>query len=374
MLIKAISKLSRKDRVVVVLSLLVVLIIVVSGTVSLINGSFGHKGIKYPDSGLADTGEFQSYNRKTYSDLPTTIQFPGTQYVCCVSGTPQGTGKDGCSFKYSDNTSIVTCLINHSDDSSKAYAKFYTYLTGKGITSVYTQKKHETGYLNTLHVTYEAGSLTYNDTSMYMLSFRYATGNGLDVMIASLTSDPNLMQGDKKLIDRVFQTLGTIGGETPDAASSTESTVTGRAGEMATGTIDWQASDKKLKLASSDRDPYTLATVNVNQTIADAVFVFSYDKTEAMPAESALISPSGKVYNPASTGNGEIVFRVSNPEKGTWNVKVSNEEPIGEYDFSVLSEATYKSLQEESTQPRDAEASTEAPAATTGAVTTTEGR
>ncbi len=349
-ILKAISRLSLKDKVILLACFCLALGFAFMGLLNL-----SMKGIvsgDYPSAELAMVPDAQQYEKKTYGDLPYEVAYPLSDIVISVGGTEGITDDFGSSVIYDSDYTIITFCIE--GDYIKTVNNHFADLLGKKKVSSYASGLSEHGYLNTLELYYEAGGLELNDAPRYILSYVYK-----DIGVSVVTKDKAKLRGAKKLLDRLAMTIGNRttkqeGAEEISAPSVSEdkNADTGNSERRdfpVYSNLGFGKSfdDVSGKLGDGESRGNLVVTTSVLGGMGSSVFAFEYTNMHTMPEDLVLISPSGEEYAADYVNDeqdGRILFYIDEPEEGEWTLSLSSDERqfFGGYMFSVYDRQGYE--------------------------------
>lgn len=395
--INALSRLSKKDKTVLLLFMAALVFIVVMVLFKFATGQYDMAAARFPDSTLADSPEYQSYQFKQSDKLNVPISFPSIPYGMFVAGEEACVQDDGCSFSYADDVNIVAIEAGEAETTDTIIKeRLYRYLYGRDADTKVTYKPAitDTGYMNGLYAAYECGTYTVAGLRSYILSYRYFTGAGKDILFMIVTKDQAWLLQMKTLLDTMYYTMYTFNPndgsavilqndeqeqpsqepqveepvENPDVSSET---VPEKEEESAGGTsVDYKGpiSDhaktqlEKIRSMRKEReesaqDGYLegygesdfYAAYEYEDTLTDAYFVFHYAQAQKTPAYAYLYGPDETMYEPVSINDkmsGDILFEVPNPAKGLWSFVVQDNSGLGDCTLDALDRGAYEALQQ----------------------------
>lgn len=209
---KAFFKLRMRDRVILVLAVIIGVIVLVR-LVSMVGvGRFSFGNVDFPDSGLAQIGDLQDYKQYEYDNLSVGLGFPGTYYGVSVGGSPIASNDKGVGYKYSDNTILVVSIQSNQMKADDVIEKEYPAYAGIGTARSYSpQSSPVRGYINGMVFDYFTGVITTeNNENYFVLTYTFETAEGQTLYMSSLTSNPKVLRTDRDLLLKVIRTLGSF--------------------------------------------------------------------------------------------------------------------------------------------------------------------
>lgn len=371
-----IEKLSVKDKIIVFVFLIALLLSAAMMIFGFLFGKFDKKEVFFPAATMSDTNLYQKYTLKKYENLPITISFPTIPYGMYVGGKEQVALEDGCSFSYNEHSMIVVCEVPHDSVTSDIIRnRMHYYLFGRnaGIECVYEEAYCCSGYMNSLYADYVSGTYIVAGVERYLVGYRYYTGLDKDILFFVETEDGTVLPACKHLLDQMYYTMfsydpadgveAVTQSQNPNDNEETDS-VNGdsvasndlmerkRLMEELQERIDQNASSNSV-YTMDDSDLYV--PVMVNDSYESAVFLFTYTNIKKRPEKMLLYAPDGTVYDKASLDEltGEISFRVEEPEQGEWIIVVSNEGGLGTYHAQIVEERDYETLHDDNAYAED---------------------
>lgn len=211
--LNAYGRLSLKDRVVLVVFAIIGLSAVSLAIIYLFMSAPLVVRSSFPDDGLAEVSYSSGASPASYSNLPRTIRIPDSPYVMDVGGEEMYVGETGTSFRYSDST-VIIIFYEPSGTKTADILKnnLSAYLVGDGTVSCLYRKKSEgEGYYGTLPLHYEGGVAKVGEDTFCVLSYRYATVEGKDIVVVCATTNEDALLDDRRLLLQVVDTLGVVG-------------------------------------------------------------------------------------------------------------------------------------------------------------------
>lgn len=390
--ISALSKLSKKDKFILITVSAVIVISVIMFLFKLATGQYESVENRFPDSTLADTPVYQSYQFKRTEELTVPISFPSIPYGMFVAGEEAFVQEDGCSFSYSDNVSIVVVeAMEGMDTSSIIKDKLYMYLYGRNANTrvKYKAVVSDTGYMNGLYASYECGVYTVAGLERYLLSYRYFTGAGKDILFMVVTEDSQWLLSMKNLLDTMFYTMYTfdpadgsaviLENSKQEPLPDTEEPIQEDAGKENTEDISEDISSSYMEYEGpiSEKAKEQLERIRILReeqakkaqegyldgygstefyasyvyegSLTDACFIFHYGEVYKTPGYAYLYDPDGNQYEPDSINkalSGDIVFMVKDPMPGQWSFVVEDKDGLGGCTVDAVDATAYEALQQ----------------------------
>lgn len=390
--ISALSRLSFKDKFVLIV---VAAAIVIGGFMflfKLATGQYDSANIRFPDSTLAPSPVYQTYQFKQAENLTVPISFPSIPYGMFVAGEEANIAEDGCSFAYADAVSIVVCEVDENlDTSSVIEQKLYRYLYGNDASTrvKYKTAVQDVGFMNGLYAAYECGTYTVAGLERYLLSYRYFTGEGKDILFMVVTENRDWLLNMKTLLDTMFYSMYTFDPEegsavilqntekesllenneveeeiqkpeeedAPDdvASSGTYVEYEGPISDHAKEQLEKLRAMREEKTKNGEEgylDGYGenefYASFDYEDTLEDAYFIFHYAEVQKTPSYAYLYDPDGNQYSAASinaTLTGDILFEVKHPIAGQWNFVIEDKDGLGNCTLDAMEKTAYEALQ-----------------------------
>ena len=349
--ISALSKLSKKDKFILIAVSAAIIIASTMFLFKLATGQYESVENKFPESTLADSPVYQSYQFKKADNLTVPISFPSIPYGMFVAGEEACVQENGCSFSYSDNVSIVVVEVQEGIDTSSIIKdKLYLYLYGRDANTrvKYKTAVSDTGYMNGLYAAYECGTYTVAGLEKYVLSYRYFTGAGKDILFMVITEESQWFLSMKNLLDTMFYTMYTFNPEDGSAViletsgkepiseeesapleeekmedmsediSSTYMEYEGPISEHAKNQLE-KIRGMREEMSKNAEEGYIddygstdfYASYEYEDTLSNAYFIFHYGEVYKTPTYAYLYDPDGNQYEPAFVNkalSGDIIF------------------------------------------------------------------
>ena len=372
----AIGKLKTRDRVILLLAVIAVGIAFTAVIFTvLVKTSF--ISFKMPDSTLRDEPTAQVHRIAQFSDLTLPAQFPGTNYVVYVGKSERLYNNYYASFNYDDEQTLIIGVFDDDISIASSYPYVSTVIKSGLLTdgmATYTSLLHDEGYLNTLPLKYECGSLEYDNTTYYIISYIYhVDGKQLVMMAVTDVGNKSAVQKSKSLVDKVLVTMYEVEPEViEDTAkenvlstdgSSSESSIDkygfSREEEQSmTQTEKLKEIDNRLEqtafeLEYPDAEEF-VCVVSVGENIPHAVFYIDYTKADSTANTAYLESPRGTKIPPQynnDDGTGLVYWFIDGPMLGEWKMVLSDNAVYGTYYPRVVSRDLFEELYGENREP-----------------------
>ena len=383
----AIEKLSLKDKIVLLLGVVIAGAAFFGGMFYLFTRN-SFLTFKFPDSTLQDTNVAQTYLQASYENFPILVRFPETDYGIHVGGEELNINEYATSFKYNDF--IIALSVKEGAYSDKEYFAYAVAPVFDGLDATndnsYKSSISDDGYLNTLYLYYEAGTLHTQGGNYYLVSYEYPVdGKTLIFMVATQKKSARQLLWARDLLDRMLYTLTKI--ET-SSAESVETPEEGRAAESQVekeqsepdksvkyedshirGIVGDETLSKQDKLdilnAEDEELDYSMAYPNATDlekqvgvtdelSDKDVVFFIFYTISESVPEEAYLIGPDGNTYAPDylnDNHDGYVYWKMSKPQIGIYTMHLSANLRYGTFKGDVLEESVFKMLFGEVDEP-----------------------
>lgn len=387
--ISALSKLSKKDKFILIAVSAAIIIASTMFLFKLATGQYESVENRFPESTLADSPVYQSYQFKKADNLTVPISFPSIPYGMFVAGEEACVQENGCSFSYSDNVSIVVVEVQEGIDTSSIIKdKLYLYLYGRDANTrvKYKTAVSDTGYMNGLYAAYECGTYTVAGLEKYVLSYRYFTGAGKDILFMVITEESQWFLSMKNLLDTMFYTMYTFNPEDGSAViletsgkepiseeesapleeekmedmsediSSTYMEYEGPISEHAKNQLE-KIRGMREEMSKNAEEGYIddygstdfYASYEYEDTLSNAYFIFHYGEVYKTPTYAYLYDPNGNQYEPAFVNkalSGDIIFEVNDPTQGQWSFVIEDKDGLGGCTVDAMEKTAYEALQQ----------------------------
>lgn len=205
--LKAFQALPKRNRVVLIIAALGGTIIAVTLLVSVFFWSGLVGGQEYPESHLSLVQE-QYYRLREYDVLPTTIQFPGTDYFMNVGGNMIAESEDGASFYFDEHTVLAVSVGKTGEDYEEAIDTRYPPLLKQSGKISYSEKKTDAGFMNKIYFEYHVGILDIGRVRYYVVSYVHPTESGELLYLSALTDSRNGLRSGRNTLNKMIETLG----------------------------------------------------------------------------------------------------------------------------------------------------------------------
>ncbi len=390
----AFRKLSKRDRVVLVIAGVLFFAALVSCLFLVLSGAV-FKDVSFPHSTLSKESSLQSYKLGKYDDLSVEIGFPGTAYSIDLKGREVSGTDEGALFDAEDGLYIFAGTVGRGEDTSSFMVGCLPSLFNENyVSGEYLEKLRDEGYLNTALSIYECGVVTVGDEDYYCMSYRYSpSSGGRDILFGTARSEKNAstlaLKLDKSMVlDKMFMTIkkdpnGEVavpvleplqeavpsGTENVDGYDSEEGDVysSSRAGYVESsrgtdtvpdngvsdGVSDEESAgdklhdtlkkqkEKEFMLAYPGQEVFTVSA-NVPEELAGkevGIEVFFTEANTDVYYATATHKETGRVEsaeNLNDTHSGQVLFYIDNCEPGEWVLEVERGQALGTYEVSVL--------------------------------------
>lgn len=359
-MIRAFFKLKKRDRLVIAIASVAVIVGFFVGIYFLLSG-VGF--VAFPDSVLQKNNRIQSYVHRTSKLFPEQIQINGTEFGIYVGGEELSHTDCSAAFSFTDDMKIVISEMKLTDDNEQFIASEYSRLLGLNE-GTFHEKVYDKGYLNTFETEYIGGILSSGKDREYIVAYKVPQG-GHVFLIGFATDKKYELKECFFMLNMVYTTMfryGSVTDSFESGMSSDNVTVSedGTSVTVTTPTIDLydgreyntveevleakEADDYRLKYPDST-DIKAQVTVTRELTEEQVAFAFEYVYGDATPSSAVLTSPSGKEYTPDyynSDKDARIVFVIDHPEAGAWTFTISDDAEMGAYDVHVMKYMDYQ--------------------------------
>ncbi len=397
----AFRKLSKKDRIVLVVAGVIFFAALVSCLFLVMSGVF-FTNISFPQSTLSKESALQNYKLGKYDDLPIEIAFPGTAYSVDIKGTELSGTDEGALFDAGDNLYIFAGTVGRGEPTSLFMGGCLPSLFNElYLHGEYIEKLSDEGYLNATLASYECGIVSIGDDKYYCMTYRYSPLSGnRDILFGTARSEKNAstlaLKWDKSgVLDKMFMTIkkdpnGEITmpvleplkeaappGRTDGPVNSPVGDTTYKGNEIlyaspeqdesmdtsddsgwedSDGETDYDSVTAKLEetLNEQKEDDFNLAYPGQEMFRLEAEvpeelegrdvavrLVFTKVLTEiyfaTITCEETGRVESAEYLNEDNDGN--VIFVIKNCESGTWTMEVERQRSLGSYYLDVREES-----------------------------------
>ena len=291
------------------------------------------KDSSYPASTLSKVN-VSEYARWEFDKLDKFLVFPETNIGISFGGKELKTTDNATGFLYDKGIYLLGASVNRNADFSNVlkHDLMDTILSKKSNSKYeYVEHINDTGFKNSIALSYSAGLLKNENESNYVVAYKYIPKEGNAVIIAAMSEELEQLRKAKEVLDDVVLTISRVE-EKKEGTMITDPSFS--------SSVDSKSfRDAAASTITGHRD-YIMDEIEVTKEMSKqtCVFSFEYPYVDKIPKDAYVISPEGSKYNATYLNNyhdGLILIQVNKPTQGRWKLRISNNGTYGQYIFNV---------------------------------------